>query len=470
MPIQRAESLKAAWLCIGVLVGMPTAQAAAADLLTAVNDALRSNPAYQATLDAYASAQQLVPIAESRYYPQLTLTGSYDYFDETVKGDYFGLRSIDLQDDFPRTAYGAFLRQAVFSGDLLFNAGKAEQQVARVRFLSDVAEDALIVAVCNAYFGLLSAQEQQGISEAKMRALKTQFEQVKGRTEAGLALEAESKSAEASLGLAAVNLEESRRAVEAAYVDLEALTGQRYQGILPLLPHVELLAPTPLDESAWTARARSNNPAILAQQMQVAVSKADVEKAHYQRYPKVDVVGSYTRLNNEGGVTGKREEIEGRIGVTASLPLFTGGLLTAEIARNQSEQRRAESELAAVINKTVRDTRIAYANTTLGKQKITAVQRALEAAVLAEQANRSGYESGTRTNADVLAAVEQRYTAEFALSATRYKFLADTLYLKQVAGALLTADLSRINRLLQSSTHTGNTETSAGATLTPAVH
>ncbi|MES2684094.1 MAG: TolC family outer membrane protein [Pseudomonadota bacterium] len=426
-----------------------SATAAPIDLLTAVNDALRSNPAYQATLDAYASAQQLVPIAESRYYPQLTLTGSVDYLDESVQGDYFGTRNIDLQDDFPRTAYGAFLRQAVFSGDLLFNAGKAVQQVARVKFLSDVAEDALIVGVCSAYFGLLSAQEQQRISEAKMQALKIQFEQVKGRSDAGLALEAESKSAEASLGLAAVGLEESRRAVEAAFVDLEALTGQRYEGIRPLLPSVELLPPVPADESAWITRARNNNPAILAQQMQVAVAKADVEKARYQRYPKVDVVGSYTRLDNEGGVTGKREETEGRIGLTASVPLFTGGLLTAEIARNQSEQRRAESELAAITGKAVRDTRIAYANTTLGKQKITAVQRALDAAVLAEQANKSGYEAGTRTNADVLAAVEQRYSAEFALSASRYKFLADTLYLKQVAGALLTADLSRINRLLQ---------------------
>lgn len=449
MGMRQARGLGAAWLYV-VAISLPASAAAApVDLLTAVNDALRGNPAYQATLDAYASAQQLVPIAESRYYPQLTLTGSYDYYDETVTGDYFGLVSIDLQDEFPRTAYGAFLRQAVFSGDLLFGASKATQQAARARFLSDVAEDGLIVGVCGAYFGLLAAQEQQRIAEAKREALQQVFTQIKGRSEAGLALEAELKSAEASLELAVVSLEEARRAVEGAYVDLEALTGQRYEGILPLQASVELLPPTPADESAWTTRAKANNPAILAQQMQVAVAKNDVERARYQRYPKVDLVGSYTRLDNDGGVTGKREETEGRIGLTASLPLFTGGLITAEIARVQSEQRRAESELAAAIAKTVRDTRIAYANTTLGKQKITAVQRALEAATLAEAANKSGFESGTRTNADVLTAVEQRYNAEFALTTARYKFLTDTLYLKQVAGALLTADLGRINRLLQ---------------------
>lgn len=449
MGMRQAGSLGAVALCL-LAACLPTGAAAApTDLLTAVNDALRSNPGYQSTLDAYASAQQLLPIAESRYYPQLTLTGSYDYYDETVKGDYFGLRSIDLQDDFPRTAYGAFLRQAVFSGDLLFGASKAVQQAARARFLSDVAEDGLIVGVCTTYFGLLAAQEQQRIADAKRATLKTLYEQMKGRTDAGLALEAELKSAEASLALAGVSFEESRRAVEGGFVDLEALTGQRYEGILPLQANVELLPPTPADESAWTTRAKANNPAILAQQMQVAAAKADVEKARYQRYPRVDLVGSYSRLNNEGGVTGKREEIEGRIGLTASLPLFTGGLISAEIARVQSEQKRAESELAAIVAKTNRDTRIAYANTTLGKQKITALQRALEAATLAEAANKSGFESGTRTNADLLTAVEQRYNAEFTLTTARYKFLADTLYLKQVAGALLTADLGRINRLLQ---------------------
>lgn len=449
MEMLKASRL-AALCCVLSAAVLPWRTAAApVDLLTAVNDALRGNPGYQATLDAYASAQQLVPIAESRYYPQLTITGSYDYYDETVTGDFFGLASIDLQDEFPRTAYGAFLRQAVFSGDLLFGASKATQQAARARFLSDVAEDGLIVGVCGAYFGLLAAQEQQRIAEAKREALREVFTQIKGRSDAGLALEAELKSAEASLELAVVEFEEARRALEGAYVDLEALTGQRYEGILPLQASVELLPPTPADESAWTTRARLNNPAILAQEMQVAAAKNDVERARYQRYPKVDVVGSYTRLDNEGGVTGKREETEGRIGITASLPLFTGGLITAEIARVQSEQRRAESELAAITAKAVRDTRIAYANTTLGKQKITAVQRALEAATLAEAANKSGFESGTRTNADVLTAVEQRYNAEFALTTARYKFLTDTLYLKQVAGALLTADLGRINRLLQ---------------------
>lgn len=459
--MQDARGLMRACLCAAALGFAASTAAAPVDLLTAVNDALRSNPTYQATLDAYNSARQLVPIAESRYYPQLTITGSLDYYDETVKGDFFGIRSVDLQDEFPRSTYGAFLRQAVFSGDLLFGASKAEQQLARAKFLSDVAEDALIVGVSNAYFALLAARDQQRISEAKRLALKTQFEQVKGRTDAGLALEAELKSAEASLALAEVEYEEARRAVEAAFVDLEALTGQRYEGVLPLQQQVELVAPTPADESAWTTRAGNNNPAILAQQMQVAAAKSDVDKARYQRYPKVDVVGSYTRLDNEGGITGKREETEGRIGLTASLPLFTGGLLTAEIARVQSEQKRAESELAAITAKTQRDTRIAYANTTLGRQKITAVQRALEAATLAEAANKAGFESGTRTNADVLAAVEQRYNAEFALSTARYKFLADTLYLKQVAGALLTADLVRINRLLQ---QPGTAASAAGAT------
>ncbi len=449
MWMRQARSLGNGLRCAMLCAWTANAIAAPADLMTAVNDALRSNPAYQATLDAYASAQQLLPIAESRYYPQLSLAGSYDYLDERVRGDYFGRQNIDLQDDFPRQSYGAYLRQAVFSGDLLFNAGKAVQQAARVRFLSDVAEDALIVGVCNAYFGLLAAQEQRRISEAKVQALKTQHEQIQGRTDAGLALEAESKSAQASLELAAVGLEEARRAVEGAYVDLEALTGQRYESILPLSPTVELLPPTPADESAWTTRARNNNPAILAQQMQVGVARADVEKARYLRYPKVDLVGSISRLDNQGGVTGRREETDKRIGLTASLPLFTGGLLTAEISLAQSEQKRAQSELAAIINKTVRDTRIAYASTTLGKQKITAVQRALEAAVLSEQANRSGFESGTRSSSDLLAAVEQRYSAEFALTASRYRFLADTLHLKQVAGALLTSDLGHINRLLQ---------------------
>lgn len=428
--------------------------AQAADLLTAVNDALKTNPAYQATLDAYASAQQALPVARARQLPQLSIAGSYDYIDESVEGDYFGVRNIDVEDDFPRFTYGAFLRQAVFSGDLLLGKSQAEQRAARARFLSDVAEDRLIVTVCDAYFAVLAAQEKRRIAEARLRALSTLAEQVSGRADAGLALEAELKAAEASQQLAIVTVAESRNAVEAAYIDLEALTGQRYASLLPLRKDAELMSPVPADESAWTTRAKLNNPAILAQQMEVAAAATEAEKSRYKRYPKVDVVGSYTRLDNEGGVSGRRNEEEARIGVTASLPLYTGGLVSAEIALADSEQKRATSELAAITAKAVRDTRVAYFGTTLGKQKMTALQQALDASLASEQANRAGYESGTRTNAELLAAVEQRYTAEFTLSSARYQFLSDTLHLRQVAGALLTADLGRINRLLDTSAAT----------------
>lgn len=438
----------------GLLAAVLWQPVQAADLLTAVNDALRSNPGYQATLDAYASARLGVPVAQARYYPQISVAGSYDYIDESVEGDYFGVRNIDVKDDFPRYTYGAFLRQAVFSGDLLFNASQAEQRAARAKFLSDVAEDRLIVGVCDAYFAVLAAQEQLRIAEARLRALATLAQQVQGRADAGLALEAELKAAQASQQLAIVTVAESRNAVESAYIDLEALTGQRYPQLFPLRKDAELASPIPADETAWTTRAKLNNPAILAQQMDVAAATTEAEKSRYKRYPRVDVVGSYTRLDNDGGVSGRRNEEEARVGVTASLPLFTGGLVSAEIALADSEKKRAESELAAITNKAVRDTRVAYFGTTLGKQKMTALQQALEASLASEQANRAGYESGTRTNAELLAAVEQRYTAEFTLSSARYQFLSDTLRLRQVAGALLTADLGRINRLLDTSAAT----------------
>ena len=67
----------------------------------------------------------------------------------------------------------------------------------------------------------------------------------------------------------------------------------------------------------------------------------------------------------------------------------------------------------------------------------------------AEIAVNGGFEAGTRTYADVLSAIEHRYSAQTDYALARYNFLVDSLKLKQDAGMLLTVDLARINDMLE---------------------
>lgn len=425
------------------------ADGAAADLLSVCNDALKYNPQYNAAQAEYRAALQLEPLAEGKLFPQLTAEVGDDQVHESVNGDYYGVRNIDRHDTFNRYFYGVRLSQALFRGDLFSSATQAEAKVKQARLVMDAAQGDLLVGVAEAYFSLLAAKDRLQFATAKASALLQQLNQIRGRTAAGLATDADLAAAQASQALAAANRLQAENGVEVAAAQLEMLAGRAYPQIKLLPADVTLLAPQPADEKAWVAKAAEQNRGVLAQRAAVEVARLENEKAHRLAWPAIDVVGVAYGLNNGGGITGKRDETDQRIGLLLTLPIYSGGQLSAGMAQSAELQNRAESLLSAAKSKATLDTRLAYLNSTAGLQKVAALKRAVDAAVASEETARGGYDSGIRTNADVLAAVEQRYQAEGEHSAARYKFLVDSLRLRQASGSLSTADLSQINRLLR---------------------
>ncbi|MGH8445245.1 MAG: TolC family protein, partial [Solimonas sp.] len=273
---------------------------------------------------------------------------------------------------------------------------------------------------------------------------------IKSRADAGLATQANVLEAQAAHDLALADQTTADNTLAAARMTLEALTGKSYPEIKVLPPNIVLSPPQPLDEKVWVERALTENPSILAQNATMEVAKVDRRIVQRERYPKIDIVGTAYTLDNGGGITGERNEDDMRIGVKMSLPLFTGGQISAAIRGALEMEKKAEADTAAVRIKTTRDTRIANLNSSAGLQRVLSLRRAVEAAVAAENSARAGYDAGTLTNADVLDAIDRRYKAEASYAASRYQFLTSSLRLKQLSGNLLTADLAQINRWLQS--------------------
>src|SRR3546814_12137520 len=92
-------------------------------------------------------------------------------------------------------------------------------------------------------------------------------------SDAGLATLADVKAADASYAIASVDETDARNTLIAAQLALESLTGRRYSALKVLPPNVGLSAPQPLAESAWVARAQTDNPAVLAQKAATAIAR-----------------------------------------------------------------------------------------------------------------------------------------------------------------------------------------------------
>ncbi|NGY05267.1 TolC family outer membrane protein [Solimonas terrae] len=440
--------------------GATGSQAAASDLLTICNDALQFNPAYESARASYYAAKELVPQARGKLLPQVGLLGEYDWLrqhqDATYHGDFeIANRSYDTRfivngsDTFTRGLYGAQLTQALYRPQLFLGLSAAKLKGEQAELALTAAQDELLINVADSYFAVLAARDAAAFAHAETEALHEQFQHASSRSDAGLATLADVKAAEASYAIASVDEADARNTLLAAQMALEALTGRSYPSLKVLPPNVGLSAPQPMDEDAWVARAQTDNPAILAQKAGLEIARINRRASERARYPQVDLVGTASAIDNTGGVSGEVDGDDESIGVRLTMPIYSGGQVSSAIRQSEELEKKADADVRDTQATTIRNTRLAFLNTSTGLQRIAALKRAVEAASDAEDAARSGFDAGTRSNTDVLDAVEKRYGAERDYAAARYRLLVNSLRLKQLSGNLLTADLAQINRLLQ---------------------
>jgi outer membrane protein len=79
---------------------------------------------------------------------------------------------------------------------------------------------------------------------------------------------------------------------------------------------------------------------------------------------------------------------------------------------------------------------------------VQALKQAFESSKTALKATEAGFDVGTRTTVDVLAARRTVFVAETNYLRSRYDYLINGLRLKQAAGTLTTDDIAQIDGLL----------------------
>lgn len=434
----------------GLALALPAALAAPpSGLMALYADALTGNQTYQARLAEFRIAAELEPLAHARLLPQVGLRGSYDYVHEDIEGTFFGIVDVENKDEFPSGLVGAQLTQALYRPELWIERDQAKMRVTQARFGLDEAEDFLLIAVATAYFASLAAEDNQRLARAEKDAVTRQFDQIDGRFQTGLATEADFQTATAQRALVEAKLIESQTSIEASYTALEVIVGRPVRGLRVLPENVVLASPEPQRADEWAKRAREQNQKVLAIRLGREVAAQEIEKANRLRWPKLDLISRGGYLDSGGGLTGDRTELEGRIGLSLTVPIYSGGQIDSTIRAAEAGEARASALLLQAQAEAARDARVHFLNCQVGIARIPALNTAVTAARAAEAATQAGFDVGTQTTADLLRSVEARYGAERELAGARYKFMLDTLQLKFAAGNLANSDLARFDRLLR---------------------
>jgi outer membrane protein len=398
--------LRAAALA-ALVAGAPLAGTATAESLTdALIRAYQTSPLLQESRAALRGLDEGVPQARSRMRPQVglgagvTRSGSIETSGVT---DVYraGLDASLLLYDYGQTA------AAVEAARMIIASGRAS--------LLDVEQIVLFRAV-EAYVDVLRDIEFVRLARADVERLGEQFDAATSRFEVGEFTRADVSQTEARLSASDSQLILTQGQLEVSRQRYLQAVGSPPGNLEPLPPIPEL--PRALADAQSIANRQS--PVIIAAQFNERAAVYDFDRARAASGIELRATATAGYLNVPSG-----DDTSAEIGLTASVPLYTGGRNSSLVRQAQSiiERRRAELQSAG------RDVQLnvssAWIELETARAAIVAVRQQIEAAQIAYDSISEEANLGLRTNLDVLDANQELLDSQVGLvSALRNEYIA----------------------------------------------
>lgn len=448
-----------------VLVAGPAGAESLRDIyeLALENDAqLRAQEAqYLASLeDEKAALSALLPQISAGYTQQNSDTDTtspgiigFDNAGTPLIGDTFD------NTDITRDTYQVSLSQAIFDlpAWFSFQSGKELSKQAEATFAGN--QQNLIVRVTEAYLGVLRAGDNLEASRAQERAFERQLEQTQQRFEVGLIAITDVYEAQAAYDLAQVTRIRDENALDVAVERLSVLTGKRHDNLEVLSERFEPKKPEPLDRAAWVEFALANNFNLKAAQYAEEAARQNAKARKLAHAPTVSGSAQYSESDTSGsrfqdpaGIFNfpPDQEQESTVwGVEVSMPLYSGGAISANRRRAAQEFIAARENRIDLSRNTVTEARSLHLTVLSDIAQVAARKQSIVSSRSALDATQAGYEVGTRNVVDVLNAQNTLFAAQRDYANSRYDYVLNMLRLKEQAGLLSPDDIYRLDSFLE---------------------
>ncbi|HEV7813931.1 MAG TPA: TolC family outer membrane protein [Janthinobacterium sp.] len=443
---------------IAVLIAsaLTSFSAQAADLIQVYQLALSNDSQYASARAALAAGQEKVNEGRAGLLPLIGLSGSNTrnngQFLPTGLGGQVAIpgtgQLIDItssNSSYHNNNYTLTLTQPLFrwANWQQYQQSKLAQAASESQFAQ--AQEDLIVRVAQAYFDVLTAQDNLASTRAQKEATAEQLASAKRNFEVGTQTITDTHEAQAAYDLvvaqefAAINDLDNKRTA------LQAIVGQSPASLATLRTGVMLSAPQPTAIETWISSAEQQNYTVATAQFTLESAMRDIQINRAGHYPTVDLIANTGRSY----ITGYGQQNSNAVGVQWSIPLFSGFAVTSKVRESIALEDKARNDLETARRNASLNARQAYLGVVSGLAQVKALEAGEVSSQSALDSNKLGYQVGVRINIDVLNAQKQLYATQKDLSKARYDTIMNGLKLKSAAGTLKDSDLEPINALLQ---------------------
>ena len=318
----------------------------------------------------------------------------------------------------------------------------------------EAAEHDLLVRVSQAYFDVLTSEDNSELVQTQKKAVSEQLASAQRNFEVGTATITGVRDAQARFDLANAQAIAAENELRTKRLALNMVVGLSDAKPKRLAKSTVLVEPPKEDVNAWVSQAQASSPAVRQAQLAVEVADYEMDKATAVHKPTLDAQMTYGRTENLKGTYVSSYSAyplttwNPSVGLVLNVPLFAGFSGVYKVKEAIALKDKAQSDLENARRGTEQATRNTYFGLLAGLSQVKAYEAAEASSQSALDANKLGYSVGVNINIDVLNSQSQLYQTKRDLAKARYDVLVTNLKLRQAAGTLTPADLQPINDLL----------------------
>ncbi len=433
---------------IGVSLGTFSTLSQAENLLQIYQQARLTNPDLRSSAAERDKAFEKISEARSPLLPQLNLGGDYKYNN--------GFRASRGYNN--NTLSGALqLDQTIFdlSKWRLLTLQEKRAGIQDVTYQS--AQQKLILDSTTAYFNVLRAIDTLSFTEAQKQSIYRQLDQTTQRFNVGLVAITDVQNARAKYDSVLANEVSARNNLDNTLEILRQITGNYYVSLASLDIN-SFKTDKPESIAGLLKQVERRNLNLLTARLNQDLARESIRQYQAGHLPTLGLTAStglvkkrYSYGNsmpNEPFLNTNNINGTNAVGLSLTLPLFSGGAVSSQVKQAQYDFVSASEQLESAHRLAIQLARSSYNNLKASVSSITAYRQAVISAQSSLNAMEASYKVGTRTIVDVLDATTTLYNARQQLSSARYDYLINWLNIKQAEGTLNEKDLIILNRML----------------------
>ena len=288
--------------------------------------------------------------------------------------------------------------------------------------------------MAEAYYNILGAQDNLKFTEAEKSAIGQQLEQTKRRFDVGLIAITDVKESQAQYDIAVAQEISARNQLANYYAALRSIIGEKPKAIKPLINDIPLLPPEPADIDQWVETALKNNLALRAAQFTFEAAQKQVSIDRAGHYPSLDLSIQHTDSTVDGDDQAfssySRDSTDTSISLQLTVPIYSGGFTNAKVKQSIASKEQARALRDKAHRQTEQQSRDNYRGVTTAIAEVKAYKQALISTQTAYEATQAGFDVGTRTAVEVLAALREQYRSERDYARARYQYILNLLTIK----------------------------------------